>query len=123
MHDFISIVDDDPSVCRAVGALVRSLGYPVRTFDSAKAFLESEAPRASACVISDVRMPGMSGLDMQRYLVAAGLAVPLIFIGGDPDPRIVRAVLAAGAFAFHAKPFDLERLAQSIQQALDDDAG
>jgi FixJ family two-component response regulator len=118
MHDLISIVDDDPSVCRAVGALVRSLGYPVRTFTSAEAFLESEAARESACVISDVRMPGMTGLELQRHLIAAGIALPLIFITAIPDPAMMRAALGAGAIAFHAKPFEGEKLAESIERAV-----
>lgn len=122
MHDLISIVDDDPSVCRAVGALVRSLGYPVRTFSSAEAFLESGIARQSACVISDVRMPGMSGLDLQHHLLAAGVILPLIFMAANPDPGVIHAALAAGAVAFHAKPFDHEKLAESIERALSDKA-
>ena len=118
MHDLISIVDDDPSVCRAVGALVRSLGYPVRVFGSAQAFLESGIVRESACLISDVRMPGMSGIDLQRHLIAAGIALPLIFIGANPDPGVMHAALAAGAIAFHAKPFDHHKLAESIDRAV-----
>ena len=122
MHDIISIVDDDPSVCRAVGALVRSLGYPVRTFPSAEAFLDSGAPAESACVISDVRMPGMSGLDLQRTLLAAGIVLPLIFMAANPDLDVIRQALAAGAIAFHAKPFDHQQLAASLERALSDDA-
>jgi len=118
MHDLISIVDDDPSVCRAVGALVRSLGYPVRLFHSAETFLESGIVGESACLISDVRMPGMSGIDLQRHLLTAGIALPLIFIGAVPDPGVVHACLAAGAIAFHAKPFDDDKLAESIKRAL-----
>ena len=122
MHDIISIVDDDPSVCRAVGALVRSLGYPVQTFLSAEAFLDSGAATETVCVISDIRMPGMSGLELQAYLFAAGLALPLIFIAANPEPATVSAALAAGAFAVHSKPFDQHKLASSIAQALADDA-
>jgi FixJ family two-component response regulator len=118
MHDIISIVDDDPSVCRAVGTLVRSLGYPVRTFNSAEAFLESEAARESSCLVSDVRMPGMTGLELQRHLIAAGIALPLIFMAANPDPAMVHAALATGAIAFHAKPFEGEKLAESIERAL-----
>ena len=118
MHDLISIVDDDPSVCRAVGVLVRSLGYPVRTFSSAEAFLESDAARESACLISDVRMPGMTGIELQRHLIAAGIALPLIFMAAIPDPAMMRAALTAGAIAFHTKPFDGEKLAESIERAV-----
>jgi len=118
----ISIVDDDPSVLRAVGTLVRSLGYPVVTFGSAEAFLESGAVEKSSCVISDVRMPGMSGLELQSQLLAAGIVIPLIFMAANPDPGVVQAALAAGAIAIHAKPFDHESLAASIEQALSDDA-
>ena len=122
MRDIISIVDDDPSVCRSVGALVRSLGYSVQTFPCAEAFLDSGAPAQSACVISDVRMPGMSGLDLQRILLAAGIVLPLIFMAANPDPDVIRQALAAGAIAFHAKPFDHQQLATSIEHALSDDA-
>ena len=118
MHDLISIIDDDPSVCRAVGALVRSLGYPVRTFNSAETFLESGVARESACVISDVRMPGMSGLDLLHHLVAAGIALPLILITANPDPGVVQAALGAGAVAFLGKPFDQATLAASIERAV-----
>lgn len=118
MHDFISIVDDDPSVCRAVGALVRSLGYPVRLFNSAEAFLESDVARESACLISDVRMPGMTGIELQHQLIAAGIALPLIFMAANPDPAMMRAALASGAIAFHTKPFDGEKLAESIERAV-----
>jgi FixJ family two-component response regulator len=118
MHDLISIVDDDPSVCRAVGTLVRSLGYPVRTFNSAEAFLDSDFARESACLISDVRMPGMSGLELQRHLIAMGIVLPLIFMAANPDPGMVRGALAAGAIAFHTKPFDGEKLAESIERAV-----
>ncbi len=118
MHDLISIVDDDPSVCRAVGTLVRSLGYPVRTFGSAEAFLDSGVARESACLISDVRMPGMSGIDLQHRLLVAGIILPLIFIGANPDPGVVNAALSAGAIAFHAKPFDQEELVASIERAM-----
>jgi FixJ family two-component response regulator len=118
MHDLISIVDDDPSVCRAVGALVRSLGYPVRTFTSAETFLESSAARESACLISDVRMPGMTGVELQGHPIAAGIALPLIFMAAIPDPAVMSAAFTAGAIAFHTKPFDGEKLAESIKRAL-----
>jgi FixJ family two-component response regulator len=122
MQDLISIIDDDPSVRRAVGTLVRSLGYPVLTFGSAEEFLDSDAVVKSACVISDVRMPGMSGLDLQHRLIAAGIVIPLIFVAANPDPGVVHRALASGAIAVHEKPFDQEVLASSIAQALDDDA-
>ena len=122
MQDLISIVDDDPSVCRAVGALVRSLGYAVRTFGSAEQFLESGAVPRTACVITDLRMPGMTGLDLQYHLIAAGIIVPLIFLAANADPGVVQAAYAAGAVAFHGKPVDHETLASSIAHALSDDA-
>ena len=122
MQDLISIVDDDPSVCRAVGTLVRSLGYPVRMFGSAEQFLESEAVPRTACVITDLPMPGMSGLDLQHHLLTAGIVVPLIFLAANAEPGIVQAAFAAGAVAFHDKPFDSDTLASSIARALSDDA-
>jgi CheY-like chemotaxis protein len=93
-------------------------GYPVRTFTSAETFLESSAARESACLISDVRMPGMTGVELQGHLIAAGIALPLIFMAAIPDPAVMSAAFTAGAIAFHTKPFDGEKLAESIKRAL-----
>ncbi len=114
----ISIVDDDPSVGRALATLLRSFGHTVRTFTSAEAFLASGAQHESACVISDMRMPGMSGRDLQRELVAAGLAIPLIFVTANMPPSVAQEALAAGAIAVHAKPPDASALVASVEEAL-----
>ena len=115
----ISIIDDDPSVCRAVGTLVRSLGYPVCTFNSAEAFLDSGIAPKSACVISDVRMPGMSGLDLQQALLVAGRPLPTIFISAHDDAAARGQAIRAGALTFLAKPFDDTALRAAVRSAFD----
>jgi len=118
----ISIVDDDASVCRGLAALVRSLGYPARTFGSGQEFLDSDALAHTACLISDVRMPGMNGIELQARLAAEGHRIPIIFIAANPDPGVMRQALSAGAIAFHTKPFDEEHFISSIERALSDKA-
>src|SRR5437868_2514665 len=102
----ISIIDDDPSVRAATYNLVRSFGYVVHTFDSAEAFLQSPQLADTSCAIVDVRMPTMSGLDMQAYLRAQGNRVPLVFITAVPDTRARTRAFAAGARGVLTKPFD-----------------
>src|SRR5689334_16691123 len=93
----ISIVDDDESFCRALSALVRSLGHRVVAYGSAEEFLESGSVAITACLISDVQMPGMSGLDLQRRLRAEGHHLPIIFVAADPELKARGQALAAGA--------------------------
>jgi FixJ family two-component response regulator len=114
----ISIIDDDPSVRAATHNLVRSFGYVVHTFDSAEAFLQSPQLAETSCAIVDVRMPTMSGLDMQAHLRAQGNSVPLIFITAVPDTRARTRAFAAGASGFLTKPFDKNALIGCIDTAL-----
>jgi FixJ family two-component response regulator len=114
----ISIVDDDPLVREATDALVRSLGYRAATFASAEDFLKSSYIHETTCLISDVQMPGMSGVDLQRVLIAQGCLTPIIFVTAFPDERICRNVIGAGTIGYLTKPFDEESLIQHLRTAL-----
>ncbi|TSJ64029.1 response regulator [Starkeya sp. 3C] len=114
----ITIIDDDESVRVATESLVRSLGFSARTFASAEDFLNSPLLGETACVITDVQMPGMSGVELQSQLRARGDETPLIFITAFPEERIRRQVHAAGAVGFLAKPFDGHAMIECIDRAL-----
>jgi FixJ family two-component response regulator len=116
----ISIIDDDPSVREATQCLVRSLGYNVQAFSSAEEYLESERGRHSACVITDLHMPGMSGTDLQDRLIADGYRIPIIFITAYFEEQVRDRVMDAGAFGFLRKPFDDESLIACLDRALND---
>jgi FixJ family two-component response regulator len=110
--------DDDSSVREAIKSLIRSVGLRVETFQTAQEFLRSKRPDALGRVVLDVRLPGLSGLDLQRELVAHGINLPVIFINGLGDiPMSVRA-MKAGALEFLTKPFRDQDLLDAIQQAL-----
>ena len=114
----ISIVDDDPFVRQATDSLVRSLGYRSETFASAEEFLQSSYIHETAGLIRDVQMPGMSGVDLQRLLIAQGDRIPMIFITAYFDERIRQSVMEAGAIGYLSKPFDDESLIELLQSAL-----
>jgi FixJ family two-component response regulator len=114
----ISIIDDDESVREATKGLVRSLGYNAATFASAEEYLRSECVSDSACLITDLNMPGMSGADLQDRLIADGRRVPMIFITAYADEKVRVRVLDAGAFGFLRKPFDDEHLIECLNKAL-----
>ena len=114
----ISIVDDDDSLRNSLYNLIRSVGFGVQGFPSAEAFLNSNQPGDTACLILDVRMPGMSGLDLQRQLVADNSRIPIIFITSHADDDARARALEAGAVAFLYKPFREEALLKAIDSAL-----
>lgn len=117
----VYVIDDDESMREALKSLIRSVGLTVQTFASAHEFLESRRPDVPACLILDVRMPGLSGLDLQRDLTEANIRIPIIFITGHGDiPMSVRA-MKAGAVEFLTKPFRDQDLLDAIQQALERD--
>jgi len=117
----VFVIDDDESIREALKSLIRSVGLSVETFASAQDFLESSRPDVPSCLILDVRMPGLSGLDLQRDLAEAHIHVPIIFITGHGDiPMSVRA-MKAGAVEFLTKPFRDQDLLDAIQQALERD--
>ncbi len=117
----VYVIDDDESIREALKSLIRSVGLTVQTFASAHEFLESRRLDVPACLILDVRMPGLSGLDLQRDLTEANIRIPIIFITGHGDiPMSVRA-MKAGAIEFLTKPFRDQDLLDAIQQALERD--
>jgi FixJ family two-component response regulator len=114
----VAIVDDDKSVRATTDSLVRSLGYVVHTFASAEEFLRSNRLDEFACVIADVQMPGMSGVQLQDHMRAQGYRVPFIFFTAFPDDKIRAQALAAGAICYLTKPFDGDSLIRFLQAAL-----
>jgi FixJ family two-component response regulator len=113
----IAIVDDDESVRAAMSSLVRSLGYQACEFASAEDFLAS--PRQdTACLIADVQMPGMSGLELQDTLLAQDRCLPIIFITAFPADRIRKRAEAAGAMGFFSKPVDSQTIIRCLDAAL-----
>lgn len=114
----ISIVDDDDSVREATTSLVRSLGYKAATFRSAEEFLGSTEMTATDCLITDVQMPGLSGVELQDRLIADGHHMPTIFVSAFPDEHVRRQVLECGAIAYLQKPFEEDRLIECIDTAL-----
>ena len=103
----ISIVDDDDTVRAATESLVRSLGFEARTFASAESFLQSSSPRETRCLILDVQMPNMSGIELQQRLSELGFEIPIIFITAYPDEAVRQRAMEAGAVAFLLKPFEV----------------
>ena len=114
----ISIVDDDESVRDALESLLKSVGYRTEVFASAQEFLHSGHHEDSRCLILDVRMPGLSGLELQRQLVSSGSSIPIIFITAHGDEAARAQALGAGAVAFLRKPFTEEALLKAVDDAL-----
>jgi len=114
----ISIVDDDASIRVAMGNLVRSLGFEVCAFESADQYLKSTERYQTSCIVSDVQMPGLSGLDLQSSLASQEDRTPIIFMTAFPQPDIRQRALDAGAICFLTKPFDGQRLINCIEEAL-----
>src|SRR5499425_2063671 len=114
----VYVVDDDESVREALGSLIRSATLRVQTFPSAREFLAFPRPDVPSCLVLDVQLPGLSGLDLQQELAKAGIQIPIIFITGHGDiPTSVRA-MKAGALEFLTKPVNDEDLLDAIQQAI-----
>jgi FixJ family two-component response regulator len=114
----VAIVDDDDSVRGTLQELLRSAGFPSRAFESAEAFLGSGYQQETACLITDIRMPGMSGLELQSRLNAERCKIPTIFITAHGDEEMRFQALREGAVEFLQKPFDDEILIESISAAL-----
>jgi FixJ family two-component response regulator len=119
----ISVIDDDASVRAATNNLLSSHGYMVRTFASAEDFLQSAQPDDSSCVVADVQMPGMSGLDLLKHVRTRGNDVPFVFITAFPDESVRARALKVGAICFLAKPFAGPVLIGCIEAALNRDRG
>jgi FixJ family two-component response regulator len=114
----ISIVDDDDSMREATKGFIRSLGYVAATFASAEDFLRSGCLHDTACLITDVQMPGMSGIELQNRLIAEGNHLPVIFITAFPETRARAQALSAGAFGYLSKPFNDQTLIDCLDRAL-----
>ncbi len=114
----ISIVDDDDAVRNSLDDLIRSIGFGTQGFSSAEAFLSSSQARDTACLILDVRMPGMNGIDLQHQIVEANWRIPIIFITSHADDDARARALKAGAVAFLYKPFREEELLNALDAAL-----
>jgi FixJ family two-component response regulator len=115
----IAIVDDDDSMRSAVQDLLEAVNLPAHGFASAEEFLSSGRQHDTACLIADIRMPGMSGLELQAKLNAERCRIPIIFITAHGDQRMRMQALRAGAVEFLAKPFDNEALLDSVRAALE----
>ena len=114
----IAIVDDDESVREALKSLMRSVGFSVETFASAEDFLQADCLSATACLLLDLRLPGISGLELQRQLGAARRRVPIIFVTAHGNESQQREALERGAIDFLRKPFREEALLDAVQSAL-----
>jgi FixJ family two-component response regulator len=115
----IAIVDDDPSVRKGLERLIRSLGWQAETFASAQEFLDRPRTEAPSCLVLDLQLPGLSGLDLQKRMAEAGLETPIVFLTGHGDiPASVKA-MKAGAVEFLTKPVDEQDLLNAIQEAIE----
>ena len=115
----ISVVDDDESVREAIRGLMRSLGYTAQAFRSAEEFLTSRQVPHTSCLIADVQMPGMTGLELHRHLVASGKTIPTILITAYPDDSVRERALGDGVVGYLSKPFDENDLLACIRSSLD----
>lgn len=117
----VFVVDDDPIVCRSMKRLIRTLGLEAQTFNSAHDFLRAQRPNAPGCLVLDVRLPDLSGLDLQQELAKAHVDLPIIFVTGHADiPMSVRA-MKAGAVEFLTKPVREQDLLEAIQHGIAQD--
>jgi FixJ family two-component response regulator len=114
----ISIVDDDESVREAIESLIKSVGLNARAFASAEELLNSKHIEDTSCLILDMRMPGMNGLELQQRLAADGYGIPIIFISAHSDDQIRAQALGAGAVDFLFKPFSEKALVDAVHVAL-----
>jgi FixJ family two-component response regulator len=118
----IAVIDDDASVRRAVQRLLQAAGWTVETFATARAFLEAGERARPACLVLDVHLPGMSGLQLQEHLAAAGAALPIVFITAYDDEATRARVQRAGAVAYLRKPFEQGTLLEAVSRAIGRDA-
>ena len=115
----MSVVDDDPSMREAISWVLRSNGWQTETFASAAAVLEAGADRRPACIVLDLRMPGMSGLELQRQLADMAGTPPIIVVSAHLTERLEKQILSAGAIACLRKPFTEETFLEAVRRALE----
>ena len=117
----VFVVDDDASVRDALGSLIRSAGLTVQTFASAQEFLARPRPDVPSCLVLDVRLPGLSGLDLQKRMAEVDIAIPIVFITGHGDVPTSVQEMKAGAVEFLTKPFTDQDLLDAVEQAMERD--
>jgi FixJ family two-component response regulator len=120
-ESIVYVVDDDESVREAIQSLIRSVGLHVEAFASAQDFLRSERPDVPGCLVLDIRLPGFSGLQLQRKLADADIRIPIVFMTGHGDIPMTVKAMKAGAVEFLTKPFRDQDLLDAIQQAIETD--
>ena len=114
----VYVVDDDPAVIRLLIELLKGIGLNCQAYESAESFLEAYQASGTGCLVLDVRVPGMSGMELQRQLAAAGSTLPIIFITGHADVRMAVEAMERGAFGFLEKPFRIQELCEKIESAV-----
>ena len=117
----IFVVDDDQAVCRALASAGALLGHPVREFGTAAEFLTAYHPSNPGCLVLDIKMPGMTGLELQRKLADDGVTIPIVMISGHADVRIAVEAMTLGAVTLLEKPFRLDELLAQVRKALERD--
>jgi FixJ family two-component response regulator len=117
-ESIVFIIDDDPFYRRSSERLVRSVGFDVQSFETARDFMSSRRPNVPSCLILNVRLPGLSGLDLQRVLTEASVHIPIIFVTGHGDIPMSVQAMKAGAVEFLTKPFRDQALLDAIRQAI-----
>jgi FixJ family two-component response regulator len=121
VEQIVYVIDDDPSMREAIVTLIETVGLSCRTFGSGQEFLESRLPDVPGCLVLDVRLPGLSGLNLQRELTERGIQIPIIFITGHGDIPMSVQAMKAGAVEFLTKPFRDQDLLDAIEQATERD--
>jgi FixJ family two-component response regulator len=121
MESIVFVIDDDPSFRRSTQLLIETAGSNVSSFASGEEFLRSRRPNVPACLVLDVRLPRLSGLDLQQELSKAGIQIPIIFITGHGDIPMTVQAMKAGAVEFLTKPFREQELLDAIRRAIDSD--
>ncbi|WP_192499058.1 response regulator transcription factor [Skermanella pratensis] len=119
----VFVVDDDPSVRESIRSLLRSVGHSVQAFDTTQAFMLGERLDVPGCLILDVRLPGSSGLELQRELAGSGISIPIVFITGHGDIPMSVAAMKAGALEFLTKPFRDQDLLDAVHRGIELDRG
>jgi FixJ family two-component response regulator len=117
----VFVVDDDQAVCRALASAGALLGHPVRVFASATEFLSAYEPSHPGCLVLDIKMPGMTGMELQRKLTDDGVLIPIVMISGHADVRIAVEAMTLGAITLLEKPFRLDELLAQVRKALERD--
>jgi len=120
-ESIVFVIDDDPSFCRSTKLLLESAGFDVQTFGSAEDFLQSPRPDVPACLVLDVRLPRLSGLDLQRAFPKAGIHLPIIFLTGHGDISMTVQAMKGGAIEFLTKPFRDQDLLDAINRGIESD--